>query len=86
MFAKLSLEGFQSGLSWRTILAKRENFRAAFHGFDFDRIARFTKRDHDRLLKDEGIVRHRGKIEAVVNNAWRARELVKREGSLAAYI
>jgi DNA-3-methyladenine glycosylase I len=86
LFEKLSLEGFQSGLSWRTILAKRENFRAAFHDFDFDRIARFTQRDVDRLLKDEGIVRHRGKIEAVVNNARRAQELVKREGSLATFI
>ena len=86
LFEKLSLEGFQSGLSWRTILAKRENFRAAFHGFDFNRIARFTPRDVDRLLKDEGIVRHRGKIEAVVNNARRARELVEHEGSLAAFI
>jgi DNA-3-methyladenine glycosylase I len=86
LFEKLSLEGFQSGLSWRTILAKRENFRAAFHDFDFDRIARFTERDLDRLLKDKGIVRHRGKIEAVINNARRAQELVKREGSLAAFI
>lgn len=86
LFEKLSLEGFQSGLSWRTILAKRENFRAAFHGFDFDRIARFTERDVGRLLKDEGIVRHRGKIEAVIHNSRRAQELVKREGSLAAFI
>jgi len=86
LFEKLSLEGFQSGLSWRTILAKRENFRAAFHDFDFDRIARYTQRDLDRLLKDAGIVRHRGKIEAVVNNAQRARELVEREGSLAAFV
>jgi DNA-3-methyladenine glycosylase I len=86
LFEKLSLEGFQSGLSWRTILAKRENFRKAFHDFDFDRIARFTERDLDRLLKDEGIIRHRGKIEAVINNARRARELVEREGSLAAFI
>src|SRR5687767_6593373 len=86
LFEKLSLEGFQSGLSWRTILAKRENFRAAFHDFDFDRIARFTQRDIDRLLKDEGIIRHRGKIEAVINNARRAREIVKREGSLAAFL
>jgi DNA-3-methyladenine glycosylase I len=86
LFEKLSLEGFQSGLSWRTILAKRENFRAAFHDFDFDRIARFTRRDIERLVKDEGIVRHRGKIEAVVNNARLARELVKREGSLAAFV
>jgi len=86
LFEKLSLEGFQSGLSWRTILAKRENFRAAFHDFDFDRIARFTRRDVERLLKDAGIVRHRGKIEAVINNARRARELVKQEGSLAAFL
>ena len=86
LFEKLCLEGFQSGLSWRTILAKRDNFRAAFHDFDFDRIARFTGRDVERLLKDQGIVRHRGKIEAVINNAQRARELVKQEGSLAAFI
>ncbi|WP_126453185.1 DNA-3-methyladenine glycosylase I [Sulfuriflexus mobilis] len=86
LFEKLSLEAFQSGLSWRTILAKRENFRAAFRDFDFDRIARFSQRDITRLLKDEGIVRHRGKIEAVINNARQARELVKQEGSLAAYI
>ena len=86
LFEKLSLEGFQSGLSWRTILAKRENFRAAFLDFDFDRIARFTQRDVNRLLKDRGIVRHRGKIEAVINNAQRARELIQREGSLAAFI
>ena len=86
LFEKLSLEGFQSGLSWRTILAKRENFRTAFCNFDFDRIARFTQRDLNRLLQDEGIVRHRGKIEAVINNALRAHELVKREGSLAAFV
>jgi DNA-3-methyladenine glycosylase I len=86
LFEKLCLEGFQSGLSWRTILAKRENFRAAFHGFDFDRIADFTDVDVERLLKDQGIVRHRGKIAAVVNNAKRAREMVKQESSLAAYV
>ena len=86
LFEKLSLEGFQCGLSWRTILAKRESFRAAFHDFDFDRIARFTERDVERLLKDAGIVRHRGKIEAVINNAKQARELVKKEGSLAAFV
>jgi DNA-3-methyladenine glycosylase I len=86
LFEKLALEGFQSGLSWRTILAKRENFRAAFQGFDFDRVARFGARDVKRLLADAGIVRHRGKIEAVINNAQRARELVSREGSLAAFI
>lgn len=86
LFEKLCLEGFQAGLSWRTILAKRENFRAAFHRFDFDRIARFTVQDVDRLLQDEGIVRHRGKIEAVIHNASRAQALVKQEGSLAAYV
>jgi DNA-3-methyladenine glycosylase I len=86
LFEKLSLEGFQSGLSWRTILAKRENFRVAFRDFDFERVARFTRRDVERLLKDQGIVRHRGKIEAVVNNARQARDLVEREGSLAAFI
>jgi DNA-3-methyladenine glycosylase I len=86
LFEKLCLEGFQSGLSWRTILAKRDNFRAAFHNFDFNKIARFTQRDIARLLKDEGIVRHRGKIEAAINNAQRTQELVKREGSLAAFV
>ena len=86
LFEKLSLEGFQSGLSWRTILAKRDNFRRAFREFDFESVARFTERDVDRLLADEGIVRHRGKIEAVINNAQRALELVKEEGSLAAFI
>ena len=86
LFEKICLEGFQSGLSWRTILAKRENFRAAFHHFDFNKVARFTQRDINRLLKDEGIVRHRGKIEATINNAKRAQELVKQEGSLAAFI
>lgn len=86
LFEKLTLESFQSGLSWRTILAKRENFRIAFHYFDFDKIARFTQRDINRLLKDEGIVRHRGKIEAAINNAKRAQELVKKEGSIASFI
>ena len=86
LFEKLSLESFQSGLSWRTILTKRENFRAAFHHFDFNKIARFTQRDINHLLKDKGIVRHRGKIEAVINNAQRAQELVEREGSLAAFL
>lgn len=85
LFEKLCLEGFQSGLSWRTILDKRDNFRAAFRGFDFDAVARFTARDVTRLLKDAGIVRHRGKIEAVIHNARRAREIVKSEGSLAAF-
>ena len=86
LFEKICLESFQSGLSWRTILAKRENFRKAFHHFDFNKVARFTERDITRLLKDEGIVRHRGKIEAVINNAKRAQELVKEEGSIAAFV
>lgn len=86
LFEKLCLEGFQSGLSWRTILTKRENFRAAFHDFDFDRIAAFDEADVARLLGDAGIVRHRGKIEAVINNARCAQELVRKEGSLAAYV
>lgn len=86
LFEKICLEGFQSGLSWRTILAKRENFRRAFHGFDIHRIARYTEREVERLLSDEGIVRHRGKIEAVINNARRARELIASEGSLARFL
>jgi DNA-3-methyladenine glycosylase I len=86
LFEKISLEGFQSGLSWRTILAKREQFREAFHQFDFTKIARFKERDVERLLGNAGIVRHRGKIEAVINNAQRAVELVEKEGSLAAFI
>lgn len=85
LFEKLCLEGFQSGLSWRTILAKRENFRKAFQQFDFNKVARFTGQDVERLLQDTGIVRHRGKIEAVINNAKRARELVEQEGSLATF-
>jgi DNA-3-methyladenine glycosylase I len=86
LFEKLCLEGFQAGLSWLTILRKRENFRAAFAGFDFERVARFTGRDVKRLLADEGIIRHRGKIEATINNAQRAVELVEAEGSLAEYL
>jgi len=82
---KLCLEGFQSGLSWRTILAKRENFRRAFGGFDVRRVARYGEKQVARLLQDEGIVRHRGKIEAVINNAQRAVELQAECGSLAAY-
>ena len=86
LFEKLCLESFQSGLSWRTILAKRENFRRAFKNFDFHKVARFSETDIERLLADASIVRHRGKIEAVINNAQRAVELVKSEGSIAAYI
>jgi len=85
LFEKICLESFQSGLSWRTILAKRENFRAAFQHFDFTKVARFTQKDVTRLLKDKGIVRHRGKIEATINNAKCAQELVAQEGSLAAF-
>ncbi|MBO9507174.1 DNA-3-methyladenine glycosylase I [Thalassospira sp. A3_1] len=85
LFEKICLEGFQSGLSWRTTLAKRENFRAAFYDFDFNRVAKFTTSDVERLLQDSGIIRHRGKIEAVINNANRACEMVVAEGSLAAY-
>ncbi|WP_336079351.1 DNA-3-methyladenine glycosylase I [Thalassospira sp. CH_XMU1448-2] len=85
LFEKICLEGFQSGLSWRTILSKRENFRAAFAGFDFHKVALFDDSDVARLLDDAGIIRHRGKIEATINNARRACEMVDREGSLAAY-
>lgn len=85
LFEKLSLEGFQSGLSWRTILTKRPGFRAAFALFDFNQIAGFTQDDVERLVLDAGIVRHRGKIEAVINNARRAQEMVAKEGSLAAF-
>ena len=86
LFEKLVLEGFQSGLSWLTILRKRENFRKAFAGFDFERVARFSEQDVERLLGDAGIVRHRGKIEAAINNAQRAVELGDEAGSLAAYV
>ena len=85
LFEKLCLEGFQSGLSWLTILNKRENFRAAFAGFDFRKVAKFDEADVQRLLQDAGIVRHRGKIEAVINNAQRAIEMIEAEGSLAAF-
>jgi DNA-3-methyladenine glycosylase I len=86
LFEKLCLEGFQSGLSWLTILRKRENFRAAFAGFDAEAVARFTDDDVARLLDDAGIVRHRGKIEATIGNARATLDLVEHEGSLAAYV
>ena len=86
LFEKLSLEGFQAGLSWLTILRKRDNFRRAFAGFDFNVVARFGERDVERMLADASIIRHRGKIEAVINNAGRAVELVDAEGSLAAFV
>jgi DNA-3-methyladenine glycosylase I len=86
LFEKICLEGFQSGLSWRTILVKRENFRKAFKGFDFNKVARFKEKDIERLLADEGIVRHRGKIEATINNAKQMKPIIKEFGSFAAYI
>jgi DNA-3-methyladenine glycosylase I len=85
LFEKICLEGFQSGLSWITILRKRENFRTAFKTFDPAVVARFGARDVQRLVKDAGIIRHRGKIESTINNAKRALELVDEQGSLAAY-
>lgn len=85
LFEKICLEGFQSGLSWITILRKRDNFRTAFRNFEPALVARFGARDVQRLLKDAGIVRHRGKIESTINNAKRALELIDEQGSLAAY-
>jgi len=86
LFEKLCLEGFQSGLSWLTILRKREAFRSAFAGFDFNQVARFSDEDVERLLGDASIIRHRGKIEATINNAGRAVEMVEAEGSIAAFV
>lgn len=86
LFEKLCLEGFQAGLSWLTILRKRENFRAAFDGFDYERVARYDDADVQRLLADAGIVRHRGKIEAAIGNAQRACDLIERHGSIAAFL
>ncbi len=86
LFEKLSLEGFQAGLSWLTILRKRPAFRRAFAGFEFEQVARFGEDDVARLLGDAEIIRHRGKIEAVINNAARALELVATDDSLAAYL
>ncbi|MGB2246525.1 MAG: DNA-3-methyladenine glycosylase I [Alcanivorax sediminis] len=85
LFEKVCLEGFQSGLSWRTILAKRENFRRAFAQFDFYQVADFKDDKVEALLQDASIIRHRGKIEATINNARRAVEMVEQEGSLAAF-
>lgn len=86
LFEKICLEGFQSGLSWITILRKRENFRRAFDGFDFRKVARFGKREVNRLMKDAGIVRHRGKIESTIGNAKHALELQREFGSIAHYV
>ncbi len=85
LFEKICLEGFQSGLSWLTILRKRGNFRAGFAGFDPARVATFDETDVDRLLADTGIVRHQGKIRSTINNASRALELIGESGSLARY-
>ena len=85
LFEKICLEGFQAGLSWITILRKRENFRLAFSGFHIETVARYTSGDVTRLLENEGIIRHRGKIESTINNARRAIELREREGSVAEY-
>ena len=85
LFEKICLEGFQSGLSWLTILRKRENFRAAFDGFDFEKVALYGEADIERLLGNAGIIRHRGKISATINNAARALETRAEFGSLAAY-
>ena len=85
LFEKLILEGFQAGLSWLTILRKRENFRAAFAGFEMDAVAAFGSDDINRLLADAGIIRHRGKIESTINNARRYADLSDEFGSLAAY-
>ncbi len=84
LFEKLCLEGFQSGLSWLTILKRRDGFRAAFHGFDLDAVAGMGPADVERLLQDTGIIRHRGKIESTINNARRALEVVEEFGSLGA--
>ncbi len=85
LYEKICLEGFQAGLSWFTILKRRENFRKAFAGFDFKKVAKFTDKDVARLLQDEGIIRHRGKIEAAINNALLVSEIIEEFGSLAAY-
>lgn len=85
LFEKICLEGFQAGLSWITILRKRENFRTAFNSFDFNKVRSYTEKDVQRLLQNEGIIRHRGKIEATINNAERAVELIKEAGSLNDY-
>lgn len=85
LFERVCLEGFQSGLSWRTILLKRENFRAAFAGFEVEKVARYTDAEVTRLLGDAGIIRHRGKIEAAINNAQRAADLIDEHGSLESY-
>ena len=85
LFEKICLEGFQSGLSWLTVLRKREAFRAAFAGFDAEKVAQFGEADIERCVADKGIIRHRGKIVSTINNARRALELKQEFGSLARY-
>ena len=85
LFEKICLEGFQSGLSWYTILSKRENFRDAFHGFEIEKVALMGDEDVERLVQNAGIIRHRGKIKSTINNANRALELIREKGSLAAH-
>lgn len=86
LYEKMCLEGFQAGLSWITILKRRETFRKAFAGFDYKKVAKFTEKDVERLLKDPGIIRHRGKIEAAINNAQQVQKIIKEYGSFATYI
>jgi DNA-3-methyladenine glycosylase I len=81
LFEKITLEGFQAGLSWITVLRKREHFRKVFQGFDFEKVARFTDKDIDRLVMDVGIIRHRGKIVSAINNAQRVCEMIDRQGT-----
>lgn len=85
LFEKICLEGFQSGLSWLTVLRKRENFRKAFKQFDYNKVAKFTEKKIEQLVLDAGIIRHRGKIKSTINNAKRAQEMVKEFGSLGSY-
>lgn len=86
IFEKICLEGFQAGLSWITILRKRDHFRKVFANFEYEKLVHFTQKDVERLVKDPGIIRHRGKIESVINNAKQACKVVEEYGSLAAYI
>jgi DNA-3-methyladenine glycosylase I len=86
LFEKLCLEGFQAGLSWLTILKRRQGFRAVFHGFEIDRVAALAERDVERLLQDTGIIRHRGKIESTINNARRVQEVIGELGSFGALV
>ena len=86
LFESICLDGFQAGLSWITILRRRDHFRSAFCGFEIERVARLNKRSVERLLRNDGIIRHRGKIESTINNARRALELIDECGSLAGYI